>query len=130
MEKAGVPVTSYGACSEEQAADILRERGYTVIGRNFRSRHGEVDIIAYEGDTLVFIEVKARRGKKFGDARWAVDQRKQKAIARAALLFLSRKKISKTPCRFDVVLIEEGSTGRKIEVIKNAFDLTACGMHV
>lgn len=88
--------------------------------RNFRCRTGEIDIIARDGDYLVFTEVKYRRTGESGWASAAVDWHKQQRISRAAQFYLIRHGYADIPCRFDVVAID----GNRIQWIRNAFDYT------
>ncbi len=75
-----LPTKKLGNLGEEIAADILVRSGYEILERNFRTRHGEIDIVARDGDTLVFIEVKTRRSLVMGSAVSAVDERKVKRL--------------------------------------------------
>ena len=88
--------------------------------RNFRCRTGEIDIIARDGDYLVFTEVKYRRTGENGWASAAVDWHKRQRISRAAQFYLIRHGYADIPCRFDVVAID----GNRIQWIRNAFDYT------
>ncbi len=107
---------------EAQAADFLEKQGYEILHRNYQNRAGEIDLIARDGDYLVFVEVKYRRNKSQGGALEAVDMRKRRRISKAALLYRAQKRISEeTPCRFDAVGIDR----EKISLVKNAFDF--CG---
>lgn len=87
--------------------------------RNYKNPFGEIDVVAKEGDTIVFIEVKARDTLSFGPPAAAVDFRKQQRIGKVAFGYITEKKLANHPVRFDVVSIFEG----KMEVIKDAFDL-------
>ena len=108
---------------EAIASDALVRLGYRIVERNCRSRWGELDVVAYDGDTLVFVEVKARRGMQFGDPASAVDGRKQRRIVRLAQRYLSRRRLGEPPCRFDIVVIDERAAWMpRVEVITNAFD--------
>lgn len=114
---------SFGEKTEEDAVRFLRSQGYRIIDRNVRFRRGEIDLVAYEGDVLVFVEVKGRRNDRFGGAAWAVDEKKQRRIDRLAGEYLARHKVTDSPCRFDLVLVQVGAGGRrKIELIRNAFE--------
>lgn len=109
-----------GSKQEQIAASFLKEKGYNIITMNYYSRFGEIDIIAKEGEYLVFVEVKYRSSLDKGYPQEAVHIRKQKSIIRAAKFYMLKHGISEdTPCRFDVVVI----LGTKIEVITNAFML-------
>jgi putative endonuclease len=115
-----------GARGEHVASDVLVRRGYRIIERNCRSRWGELDLVAYDGDTLVFVEVKARRSSQYGEPAYAVDRRKQTRLIRLAERYLSRRRLGEPPCRFDVVLVEERAMlPPRVEVIANAFDASA-----
>lgn len=109
---------AYGQEGEAAAADYLRGCGYRIVERNYAWRRGEIDIIASEGPVLVFIEVKARRGDRFGLAHWAVDRHKQRRLAQTAQHYLAAKGLGAQPCRFDVVVIQDD----RIELIRNAFE--------
>lgn len=116
----------YGAFAqrgEAVATDALVRRGYRIVERNCRSRWGELDVVAYDGETLVFIEVKARRALQFGAPAYAVDRRKQRRIVRLAQRYLSRRRLGEPLCRFDVVVVDERAAWTpRVEVITNAFD--------
>jgi putative endonuclease len=112
-----------GLRGEAVAAEVLTRRGYRIVERNCRSRWGELDVVAYDGETLVFVEVKARRDARFGDLAYAVDRRKQARLIRLAERYLVRRRLGEPPCRFDVVLIDERpARAPQVEVITNAFD--------
>ncbi|HET6420098.1 MAG TPA: YraN family protein [Geobacteraceae bacterium] len=116
---------SVGKCGEEIAVNYLKGCKFKILERNFRCRCGEVDIIAREGKTFVFIEVKTRRNDSYGPPQLSVTQFKQRQISKAALLYMSSKKIENEPARFDVIAIcLSGQEKPLIDHIKNAFDLT------
>jgi putative endonuclease len=94
-----------GAEAEELAASLLAKQGLVVVARNYRTRFGEVDLVARDGATLVFVEVRARRWAAFGGAAGSVDARKQRRIVAAARHFLARLG-TEPPCRFDVVTLQ------------------------
>jgi putative endonuclease len=115
-----------GELGEEIAANFLIARGYRILERNFRCKGGEVDIITRDpGDkSLVFLEVKARRGLSYGVPQLAVTPFKQRQISKAALTWLSKNRLHDTNARFDVIAILLSGDGlHKIEHIVNAFDL-------
>ena len=115
-----------GVLGEEVAANFLIEQGYRIVERNFRCKGGEVDIIGRDpGDkSLVFIEVKARRGLSYGVPQLAVTPFKQRQISKAALTWLSKNRLHDTNARFDVIAILLHTDGQHaIDHIKNAFDL-------
>jgi putative endonuclease len=112
---------SLGKMGEDLAAGELARRGYVILERQYRTRYGEIDIIARDGETLVFVEVKARQGEEFGGGGAAVTISKQQRIVRMAIDYLARNKQYDCPCRFDVVTVDmEGGTPR-IEVYPHAF---------
>lgn len=104
---------------EEAAAQHLRAAGLKILSRNYRCRQGEIDLIARDGDTLVFVEVRYRRSSHFGGAGASVDRRKQRKLLAAANSYLMRYKLD-CPCRFDVVAIEGDSNS--IHWIDGAFE--------
>lgn len=101
---------------ESRAAEFLRARGLRLLARNYRCRMGEIDLIADEGGTLVFVEVRLRRNGNFGGAAESITVRKQERLIRAAQHYLQRLPGS-PPCRFDAVI----SDGVNLEWIKDAF---------
>ena len=109
-----------GYAGEEMACGELRRRGYEILARQYRTRRGEIDIVARLGDTMVFVEVKARRGQEFGGGAAAVTWRKQRRIVVVAQEFLARHGWLDRPCRFDVVVVTPGPEPR-IEVYTHAF---------
>ena len=111
-----------GKMGEDLACRELERRGYAIVARRYRRRGGELDIIARDGQTLVFVEVKAREGRKFGDAAEAIGYVKRRRIISVALDYLARQHLVDCPCRFDVVsiLVQDGHA--QIEVYENAFD--------
>jgi putative endonuclease len=112
----------YGLFGEELAAGYLGRRGYRIVERNFRTRRGEIDLIARDGDTLVFVEVKSRRTDAFGGALSSVDRRKRNRLARLAREYLQRRGWADRPCRFDLVTIRgEDGAEPSIELLQNAF---------
>ena len=109
---------SIGTKYEEVAAKYLTDSGYRILEKNFYSHHGEIDLVAMDKDTLVFIEVKYRKNSKFGYPWEAVDLRKQRRIQYGAAYYMRSHHISpQTKCRFDVVSV----TGHEIQLYKNAF---------
>jgi putative endonuclease len=110
---------SVGAGEEELAANFLRDKGYFIIQKNYRVRQGEIDIVARDGGTIVFVEVKYRKDTKAGHPLEAVNFQKQRQICKTALFYLNQNKINPetTPIRFDVI----GILGTEITHIENAF---------
>jgi len=112
-----------GKRGELAAADFLKHNGYKVIFRNYKSRLGEIDIIAKDGDTVCFIEVKARSSEKFGLPQEALSPFKQRQIGKVALWFLKQNNLLDKKARFDVVSLVYLGQSPKIVLFKNAFDL-------
>lgn len=113
-----------GKQAETLALNYLTLKGYTIIARNHCCRLGEIDIIAEDKDTIVFIEVKARFTERFGNPKWAVTYQKQKKLSILALDYLKRNGKSHAKARFDVVAIGyHRNSLPDIELIKNAFNL-------
>lgn len=94
-----------GAQAEQLAADFLAARGLAIVTRNFRRRRGELDIVARDGDTLVFVEVRLRRNAAFGGPAESITAAKRARLVAAAGLYLSRVD-GTPPCRFDAVLLD------------------------
>jgi len=119
------PRRRLGAEGETVAAEFLRRAGLRILERRYRTRLGEIDLIAEDGTVLVFVEVKARRGSGFGRPAEAVDRRKQQRLGRVATLYLQRRGWLERSCRFDVVEILAGSDGRyRVEHLVDAFRLS------
>jgi len=112
----------FGKTGEDLACRELERRGYAIIARRYRSRLGEIDIVARDGGTLVFVEVKAREGRAFGDAAEAITGMKRRRIAALAVDYMMRHHLSDCRCRFDVVTIHLDSGAPSVEVFQNAFD--------
>jgi putative endonuclease len=117
------PRSRVGRRGEDLAYELLKKKGYKVLERNFKSPLGEIDIVAREGKTLAFVEVKTRLSSDFGSAKWAVGPRKQRKLSMVALDYLKRHSLSDQSARFDVVAIDLGQGLEKIELFRNAFDL-------
>ena len=114
---------SLGKRGEDLACRELERRGYAIIARRYRVRGGELDVIARDGPTLVFVEVKTRAGVMFGEAVEAVTPLKQLRMRRLAEEYLMRHHLAECPCRFDVVSVQVGAGMPAIEVFQNAFDV-------
>jgi len=110
-----------GRAGEEVALQYLHQQGYRILERNFRCRLGEIDLIARDGRTLAFIEVKTRRSQAFGPPALAVTKAKQRRLVRVSQVYLSQKGGAQALCRFDVVTIQIEGGEPRVEVIKNAF---------
>lgn len=108
---------------ERLAARHLKQRGYRILVRQARSRFGEIDLIALDGDCLVFVEVKSRRNCRPGSPAEAVDGRKQRQITRSALAWLKRRGLLAHRCRFDVIAINwDEQNVATITHYENAFE--------
>jgi len=105
------------------AAAYLQEAGYQILERNYRCPFGEIDIIAREDDTLVFVEVKSRRSENFGLPQLAVGPEKQRRISKTSLYYLQSHRLDASNVRFDVVAILLRPNNPSIELIKDAFEL-------
>lgn len=113
-----------GRWGEEQAAAYLADSGFMVLERNWRARSGEIDVIAGDGDTLVFVEVRTRRSTgRFGTAEESVDSRKIRQVRETAQLYLHMVKLHGRKCRFDVIAVTGSPEAGKpaIRHIPNAF---------
>jgi putative endonuclease len=112
---------SFGLFGEELACQELEQRGYVVLDRRYRTKHGEIDIIARHGDHLVFVEVKARQDGSFGDPEEAVTLRKQQQMVWMATDYLARQVAGEVACRFDVVGINTRTDPPSVTLIEDAF---------
>ena len=112
-----------GKSGEETAAGLLKKNGYKIIVRNYKSKLGEIDIIAKDKDTYCFIEVKTRHSDRFGMPSEAVLKSKQRQISKAALMFLKQNNLLDKKARFDVVSIIYSKDRPHLDLIKNAFEL-------
>ena len=110
-----------GRRGERAAEKYLRRVGYRIVERNFRAAGAEIDIVAMDGETLVFVEVKTRRSRDAGAPEEAVDERKQKQIRRAAEIFARRYRADEVTMRFDIIAIDASGERLKIELLRNAF---------
>lgn len=118
---------AFGTAGEDEAARFLVKKGYRIIERNFRCRYGEIDIIAADGGSIVFVEVKTRGGDAFGPGAASVDARKQRKITIAAQFYLEKTGGADKGIRFDVVSIEKMGGRLEIELIKDAFEAAEIG---
>lgn len=116
------PRQQLGRDGEATARSALLAHGYIILAERYREARGEIDIVARDADTIVFVEVKTRRDDCYGGGSAAVTWRKQRTIVRVAEAFLARSRLHHLPCRFDVVTIA-WPTGEapRTEIIRNAF---------
>ena len=113
-------MTGAGASGELLAARLLERAGLAIVERNFRTRYGEIDLVARDGDYLVFVEVRVRRTPGFGGAAHSITAAKQEKLRRAAAIYLAR--LHEEPaCRFDAVLIESFDPPA-VEWLRGAFE--------
>ncbi len=113
----------FGKFGEDLAVRYLKKKGYQVLCRNYRTRFGEIDIIAKDADTIVFVEVKSRRTSTFGHPKDSITHSKQKKISKTALYYLKTNDQSNCRARFDVVTVNSADKKIDVEIIKNAFEL-------
>ena len=120
---------SLGSRGEKAAARFLKRQGYVIVGRGERDRIGEIDLVAVDGKTIVFVEVKTRTSRDLGHPAEAVDGNKQRQLTRVALSYLRRHDLLEYRARFDVVAVIWPSDQRHptIEHIKNAFEAVGSG---
>lgn len=112
-----------GKKGEEAAVDLLKEQGYKILKRNYRTKLGEIDIVACDRDMVCFIEVKTRHSDRFGLPSDAIFKSKQRQIAKCALVFLKENNLLDKKARFDVVSVIYSEGAPKLDLIKNAFEL-------
>ena len=125
----------FGQKGESLAAWYLKKNGYKIIEQNYRTPLGEIDIIAKEKKTIVFVEgflagpasqafeVKSRRSIRYGNPKWAVTPQKQRKISMVALQYLKSTRQTDARARFDVVAVTSNQDEPQIELVKNAFEL-------
>ncbi len=113
---------SFGDKGEDLAVNYLKNLGYEIVTRNYRFGHGEIDIVAKDKDTLVFVEVKTRENFNFGPPELAVTKRKQHQIKKISEAYIHENNISGTECRIDVIaILMEKNKKPEINHIVNAF---------
>jgi putative transposase len=110
-----------GDHGEDLAAAALKRQGYKVLERNYLTPLGEIDLIARQGKTLVFVEVKTRKSTRFGSPQEAVSAAKQAKLRRLADYYLKNKRLAEVPVRFDVVAVTLSEDGPQVEIIQGAF---------
>ncbi|MFH0780736.1 MAG: YraN family protein [Pseudomonadota bacterium] len=113
-----------GRRGEDIAVEALRKNGHTILTRNYRCRHGEIDIIAKKHGVLVFIEVKTRSGEDYGHPASSITRHKQRQISKSAQYYLAEHNLFDSHARFDVIsIVIDPVQGPLVEIIPNAFDL-------
>jgi putative endonuclease len=114
-----------GRVGEDDAVRWLEGQGFRVVERNVANHAGEIDLVARDGETLCFVEIKARASGAYGPAIAAVDARKQRRISRAAALYLATHGathgLHNAPCRFDVLGLDWAGDGWRYTLVRNAF---------
>ena len=113
---------SLGKMGEDLACTELASRGYVILARRYRTRYGEIDIVAEHTGAIVFVEVKTRRGGQCGDGADAVTWRKRRKIVGVANDYLARHRVDAVACRFDVVTVRLDENPPRVDIIRNAFD--------
>lgn len=112
-----------GHSAEQTACDYLQARGLALIERNYRTSHGEIDLIMRDAGALVFVEVRFRRSREYGGPAESVDRAKQAKLRASAAQYLQQHRgAAKQPCRFDVVALSGAPGQEQIEWLTNAFD--------
>jgi putative endonuclease len=114
---------AFGKSGEDRAAEELERRGYAILARRYRTKHGEIDIVARDGETTVFVEVKARATAEFGTAAEAVTRRKQLQLIAMAREYLLFNRLGDIPCRFDVVAVDGVGESAVVTVFVGAFEV-------
>jgi putative endonuclease len=114
---------AFGKSGEDRAVAELERRGYAILARRYRTGHGEIDIIAKDGETTVFVEVKARATREFGTAAEAITPRKRRQMIRMALEYLTFNRLANIPCRFDVVTLDGVGDEAVLAVYRGAFEV-------
>jgi putative endonuclease len=112
-----------GSFGEDLASERLQDCGYRIVTTNYRCSFGEIDIIARDGDVLVFVEIKTRKNRSLRAVKEAVNSRKQRQISKVALAYMKANNLCGARARFDVVAIRLLGGKREIEIIKDAFEL-------
>lgn len=123
MDKTGDKLL--GQQGEDFGALFLECRGHVLLARNWRGRYGELDLVTLDGKTLVFTEIKTRRGQKFGAPQNAVTPAKQRKLCLAAMEFIAAHGYAAYNVRFDVLALRYNHDGFKPEWLPNAFEFNA-----
>lgn len=110
-----------GESGENLACDELRRRGYAILARRYRTRAGEIDIVARDGDALVFVEVKTRQSVRYGRPGEALTPAKRRRVTMMAADWLARHRICAAACRFDVVAVTMSDGWPTIDIVRGAF---------
>lgn len=114
----------FGLLGERIAARWLKKQGWQLVAHRFRSGHRDIDLVMQRNDEVAFVEVKARRGERFGSPVEAVNSRKQRELKRSALVWVYRHGVSGHNYRFDIVGILVNGQNVRVRHIEHAFDLS------
>lgn len=121
----GEPTISTGPQGETLAARFLERLGWLILRRNYRAAHAEIDLIARDGDDVVFVEVKSMKAGEFGEPEDRVELAKQRQLSRAALHYVRERSLQGESFRFDVLAVLFGDGEPRIQHFRDAFDLHA-----
>jgi len=121
VSRPGAGAAVRGAWAEDLACRHLLDQGLRLLNRNYRCRHGEIDLVMQEATTIAFVEVRLRSRTNFGSGAESVDARKQARLLSSAEHYLQRHATLLTDCRFDVVSIRRSGNSHQIEWIRHAF---------
>ena len=114
--------SAIGKAAEDRACRALEEAGYRIVGRNVRKARCEIDVVAYDGEVLCFIEVRSKAYARFGRAIETVNLKKQQRIVRGALAYLADLGARAPVCRFDIVAIDGEGDSASLAIVKSAFE--------
>jgi putative endonuclease len=122
---------SLGSFGEALAEERLRGLGYIILDRNWRTREGEIDIIAKEGQVIVFVEVRTRRTRTFGLPEESITPRKQERLVKTALAYLEENALYEMDCRFDLMALECSREGEvlRMDHFKDVIDVDGGWIH-
>ena len=112
-----------GKLGEEKAVQYLKDKGYKILERNYKTKLGELDVVARDAKTICFVEVKTRSSQEKGDPLESITPGKQHKLCKLALSYLKLNNLLSWPARFDVVSVYQGGGQTDIKLIKNAFEL-------
>jgi putative endonuclease len=115
----------FGQAAEKAATEFLKAKGYKILERNYKTRLGEIDIIAQDNGVICFVEVKARHSLNLGTPQEAVFAAKQRQISKAAVYYLKLNHLLERAARFDVLTLLYKGSLPEISLIKDAFELNA-----
>ncbi|MBU1853337.1 MAG: YraN family protein [Candidatus Omnitrophica bacterium] len=115
---------SAGKRGEDLAVSYLKRHGFEIVEKNYKTKHGEIDIIGNDKDCISFVEVRSKNTDKFGLPEYTINRKKQTQLTKMALSYIKRYSLEDRVCRFDVICVEDvNSHSPKIRHIRNAFEL-------